>query len=1145
LLPRGNIYWYDAEGKQIASNTNIADYGYRIFFQYGEGTGPGPRPDDPNDDPDNPDNPDQPDDPTPGDFTNSKWGSDGEYGLLALPSGTNEYGTERVIGADGTLWYYAYSPESDAVEDIKTTTYNLYLNAIDQKGNKLFGDKGMVVSNYPNRSWTEIGQTLYANSDGSVTMVVRDCRNDEAQGSLTYTAYRFRKDGTSVWDRDGINIDEAGNYSFACGMTITELTDGTNVFVWMRSPTYTGSSMVLERCHVSKEGVKLNKLEDLRIGNPASDYNSYPALVAGENGTYYLVYARTSSQSIYVLKYNADGSNAWPSVSSRGVSIYSGGWGSVNMLQVRLNVKSDGKGGVLIAYNAAPGSSDDPYHAYISWVRPDGSLGFTNSEGKAPVRLSYDENNAQRMPDIIPSPDGNGFVAAILYYNQAYQQYEGLTLQKIDSLGNLQWGDIGYEFQPQSSQNIGNAKLQPGYKGQFLLTWTNGSNDKPYSDTKNYYAIFNSSDHSFVHPEQGIVTMSTKQFYRTNLTSLVNKKEGYWILHWKQTYKPIYAGDREQENEDELKDHHCLALITFDGKMVVGQKEEPKELDFTNSKWGTDGVYGLRALPTGTNQYANEQVMGVDGTLWYFIYHPSHTTVADLDHTVYTMYLNGIDKMGNKMFGDLGIEISSYPNASWTKVNQYLCANSDSTVTVAISDERSGNGSNVTFTGYRFRPDGTSVWDRDGVNLDENNHYEAGVWMNIIELPNGTNVFAWTRPAVYSGQYTQYIERVHVSKEGQVLTKLDDLRLGKDAEFYADPMLVLGENGSYYMIYARTSAYSIYAKKYNADGSEAWSNVSARGLSLFTGSWGEMPTLQTRINAGRDGKGGFYITYNYQPDMSQPYHAYIAWVKPDGTLGYTNSDGKAPMRLSYDEYNCQRMPLVIPSPDGNGFIATFTEYNYGTQSYQAYIMQKIDSLGVLQWGDEGISVEPIDEQNAGSHTIQKGKDNQFMISWLIGGTYNNFNDTKHKMAIVNSEDGTYAVAPKPVYDVQANRTSLSSVINNVDGYWVMHWTQQYRPYYETDRVPTNAEEEAKDNYCLALVTFDGTVVKGAGSNVLPGDANNDGVVDVSDITAIASYILNGAATGASWNADNADANQDGQIDVSDITATAAIILGVK
>lgn len=56
----------------------------------------------------------------------------------------------------------------------------------------------------------------------------------------------------------------------------------------------------------------------------------------------------------------------------------------------------------------------------------------------------------------------------------------------------------------------------------------------------------------------------------------------------------------------------------------------------------------------------------------------------------------------------------------------------------------------------------------------------------------------------------------------------------------------------------------------------------------------------------------------------------------------------------------------------------------------------------------------------------------------------------------------------------------------------------------------------------------------------PGDANNDGVIDVSDFTATAHYLLGNAPTG--FNVKAADANGDGVVDVADLTAVAHIIL---
>ena len=83
----------------------------------------------------------------------------------------------------------------------------------------------------------------------------------------------------------------------------------------------------------------------------------------------------------------------------------------------------------------------------------------------------------------------------------------------------------------------------------------------------------------------------------------------------------------------------------------------------------------------------------------------------------------------------------------------------------------------------------------------------------------------------------------------------------------------------------------------------------------------------------------------------------------------------------------------------------------------------------------------------------------------------------------------------------------------------------YQPYYTTFTVTGKGQ------------TVDIDLVNGP---ILRGDANGDKVIDVADITTIASYILGTTPEGFKKN--NADANGDGKIDVADITATAGIIL---
>ena len=49
-----------------------------------------------------------------------------------------------------------------------------------------------------------------------------------------------------------------------------------------------------------------------------------------------------------------------------------------------------------------------------------------------------------------------------------------------------------------------------------------------------------------------------------------------------------------------------------------------------------------------------------------------------------------------------------------------------------------------------------------------------------------------------------------------------------------------------------------------------------------------------------------------------------------------------------------------------------------------------------------------------------------------------------------------------------------------------------------------------------------------------GDVNGDGVVNISDVTALINYLLTGNASGI--NLTNADVNSDGSVNISDVTA---------
>ena len=59
-------------------------------------------------------------------------------------------------------------------------------------------------------------------------------------------------------------------------------------------------------------------------------------------------------------------------------------------------------------------------------------------------------------------------------------------------------------------------------------------------------------------------------------------------------------------------------------------------------------------------------------------------------------------------------------------------------------------------------------------------------------------------------------------------------------------------------------------------------------------------------------------------------------------------------------------------------------------------------------------------------------------------------------------------------------------------------------------------------------------------NILLGDVNNDGVVNIADVTSLIDYLL---GSGNDINLKNADVNQDGTINIADVTALIDLLLG--
>ena len=474
-----------------------------------------------------------------GSMAMAQWSTDRDVATLLIDSQYHLYSNEVCVGVDGTVWFFGDNPASTSMDSIHTTSYNMRLWAFTPEGEPKFGTEGILLSAFPNRSWTVCNYYTCANRDSTITVVVHDCRNS-SDNSMSYTAYRLRPDGTHVWDEDGVPVDNAMYASTNCHMSICELDDGSNVFAW----EWINSSAAVSLQRITREGESLWDPEQTKL---AGAYNEYPFVVDAGNNQFILVWARSSSEYLSAMKYNADGTQVW----SKRATIYDGGFGSIPIWTF-VDVKPSGDGGVICSWYDARDPSYQFEDVYMAYIKGDGKSGFTNADGGPDVKLSYTEWR-HYAPDVYPDGMGTGFLA-VYRQTSGGQAYSNIAIQHVNLQGELDWGEEGIDVIPMPTveSTASYCSIRPDYQGHFAVFWqTYHAN----ADIECLMSIRNVSDGQPVNPDAEPIAIVEGGRQRSDLQSFVDTGNSRWYAYWH---------DGSSTSDDLF---YCLQPIAFDGSM--------------------------------------------------------------------------------------------------------------------------------------------------------------------------------------------------------------------------------------------------------------------------------------------------------------------------------------------------------------------------------------------------------------------------------------------------------------------------------------------------------------------------------------------------------------------------------------------------
>lgn len=483
-----------------------------------------------------------------------------EQPISIVTEGTSMYNNEAIVGPDGTTYFLYYHPNiKNAADEYDTdnVVYEYRLQALDKNGEKKFGDLGILISDYPNRSYCVVNNYLYIDKDGNVVVAVSDARDcEDGETFMGLYAYKVSPEGEMLWDEEGITLD--WNTELIAATKIIGLPDGSYVLAWMRSNALGSMTMAINLQRLSADG-KAQWGDEVNLTSETVTYQ-YPYLVDAGMNQFILVYAKGGAQDLYARKIDFDGTSVW----GEDTRIYRGGWGSIPLWTI-LDVQPSGDGGVILGWN-----DDRAYtnveSAYMAYVTGDGKIGFSAASDEGDVKLSYDEwkhFNCKVMAD----PAGDGFIA-FWRETDGGQGWQRMMIQKLSKQGELLYGDEGIMLFDFEQSAFGYNSIQPGKDGEAAFFYM--KQNSGWGDVDIIYATLDTKAGELT----GRTKLNETTFERSSLTSHICAEEGFWVLKWKENYK---------DENDETQDRHMVQRIDF----AVDENDDENENDTTSVEKNT------------------------------------------------------------------------------------------------------------------------------------------------------------------------------------------------------------------------------------------------------------------------------------------------------------------------------------------------------------------------------------------------------------------------------------------------------------------------------------------------------------------------------------------------------------------------------
>lgn len=495
-----------------------------------------------------------------------------------------------------------------------------------------------------------------------------------------------------------------------------------------------------------------------------------------------------------------------------------------------------------------------------------------------------------------------------------------------------------------------------------------------------------------------------------------------------------------------------------------------------SAQWSNDIIYNNQVTEFGRSLYDVSVKTNNDVTYVFYL--------APQDGNIVS-YLQILDEEGNPTIDGWGLVVSNKITRTYTMVNEYLHIDKDGNAIIVVSDCRNSTEDEkaLGYAIYKVSPEGEMLWGEDGVDLYKGMSSSLVASMKIAELEDGSYMFAWMEVIGYDSTGSELcgIRAERLMNDGTFAWD-ETLTINSSTQNNMYPYLESAGNNQAVLVYTQGSASTVYARKIDFDGTSVWGTDT----KVYNAGFNSTIPAYTQLLTKSDPNGGVFVGWYADPEYDDYESAYVAYVKPDGTLAFDATS--AGTKLSYNNDYMRSLSFDFVYNEDEDCIYGVWRGVASSQSYQCLSIQKLSMAGELMWGSDGKYVVGIAIQSFGNLSIQNAEDGNFTV--FYSDFVESYGDTDLIAIKYDSEGnalwdgGIFEFSPT---DGNKGSMEISELINGE--YWLASW--------EEDRIM----DDTSDNVSYAQkIYLNGT-----------GDGTDGIATTTTETTTFAAKTSNGVA----------------------------------